>query len=421
MTIQELKKKVRSYEDNSIHLKREIQRLEADNSKQQRKVEQLLKLSEGGRNVSIPAEVKRDIEKGIYVRQLKAQINTLRDELHERENDIENLKRNLRYTNLLELEKEKEEYLSELQRLQPLLKDLKEELHREKQRREWNHKVLGGNSEDLQTEVARLALGYQSILSNISSKHGEQLTRPVSAHLPVRSDALSAKNNRPHSANPINSMNNKSKQVQEDIVNNWNQIHPILDEDPLDSFASGLSLSSHLKINNNTNNSSVNGMINHNNVNISSIKQVNNFINGNNISDRKPLYNIHQLIKGLYRNGVNWYNGKIKSFNSIDHTYCVEYDDGDEEEGMTEDRIKPIDVPVPVIESKDNIIVSSSTYKVNDKVSALYYNGSTRYSAKIEAVVALENGTFVYDILYDDGDREKRVLEKKKKKKKIWL
>ena len=167
-SLQEAKKKIRILEDNTLHLKREVQKLESENVRLQRRIEQLLRLSDGGRTVSIPADVRRDIEKGILVRQLKNHVNTLRDLVAEKEQEIDVIKRDLKYNNLFELQREKDEFFKETQRLQTLVRDMKGELQKEKQRREWNNRLFGENGgDDLKKEVARLATGYQNILSNI--------------------------------------------------------------------------------------------------------------------------------------------------------------------------------------------------------------------------------------------------------------
>jgi hypothetical protein len=55
--------------------------------------------------------------------------------------------------------------------------------------------------------------------------------------------------------------------------------------------------------------------------------------------------------------------------------------------------------------------MANATYKLNDKVEALYYKGSTWYKGKIQAVHTISEAEFVYDVAYDDGDRELKVPE----------
>jgi hypothetical protein len=169
--IYDLKKKNLSLEDNISLLKSENQRLESEAIKQQRRIDQLLNLSDGLKTTANnTAQLRKEIEKSILVRQLKSQLNILKTVIVDKENEIDLLKRDMRVTKLKEIENERDEYFQEIQRLLKVIDNLKGELSRERRRREWNCKLAGETGDDLRKEITRLASGYQNILSNLSTK-----------------------------------------------------------------------------------------------------------------------------------------------------------------------------------------------------------------------------------------------------------
>jgi uncharacterized protein (DUF3084 family) len=177
----ELKKKMRVMEDNLSQLKGENKRIELDSTKQQKRIELLLTLSEGGKNFALSADMRKELEKSMLVRQLKAQINLLRGTISGNEAELEELKRSLKASHVLELETEKDEYYHECLLLRSKVQELSDELEREKQKKEWNSKLAGGAGEELRKEVAKLANGYQTILTNISVKGNNNNNRPSSS------------------------------------------------------------------------------------------------------------------------------------------------------------------------------------------------------------------------------------------------
>ena len=453
--MQESKKKIRILEDNTLHLKREVQKLESENVRIQRRIEQLLRLSEGGRAVSIPADVRRDIEKGILVRQLKNHINTLRDLVAEKEQEIDVIKRDLKYNNLFELQREKDEYFKETQRLQTLVRDMKGELQKEKQRREWNNRLFGENGgDDLKKEVARLASGYQNILSNISFRHGNQLPNPAPAAHTPSNDSVK----RPQSANSYTHPTTNSNTLFHKAPALGFR-SPVYD-DPIDNF--GTSLLPHVS------SASEEPPVFENdkqdrkpaNSHIKSEKSIDSLLDASKsdaaskVTTPATVFNTGDKVEGKFRDGNDWYAAAIKAVNYSDGTYHIVYDDGDEEKSVPMARIRkrtdmlsakaspsapekpptlPQQLSPKVRQDRANNINSTTNtqqqqqpsitttpqpeankakFKVGDKVNALYYNGSTAYPAVITAIIPVENG-FAYDLLYDDGDREKKVAEPK--------
>ena len=436
-------------------MKRETQKLESENIRLQRRIEQLLRLSEGGRTVSIPADVRRDIEKGILVRQLKTHINTLRDLLSEKEQEIDTIKRDLKFNNLFELQREKDEYLRETQRLQTLIRDMKAELQKEKQRREWNNKLFGANGGDeLKKEVARLASGYQNILSNISFRHGSQLATPVSTFFPS-TEVNTPK--RPQSASAASSNSNAAALFHKAPALDFRS--PVFD-DPIDNFGTKI-LPYKTTVAEKTTYDLSPTIANGRSESKDSLTDISKGNSGSSISKHitvsSMLYGIGDRVEGKFRDGMEWYSAVVKSVNISDGTYHLVYDDGDEEKvvplsrirkpmvleslspktspsapekpqstaqqqspKVRQDRIQQIQQPPQVPQPapakspppspvKEKI---QAKFKVGDKVNALYYNGSTAYPATVTAIVAVED-SFFYDLLYDDGDREKKVAEPK--------
>lgn len=168
--IQDLKKRNLSLEDHIAILKSENQRLDSEAVKQQRRIDQLLNLSEGVKSAGNSTNLRKEIEKSILVRQLKSQLNIMKNVIVDKENEIDLLKRDMRVSKLKEMENERDEYFHEIQRLLKVIENLKGELSRERRRREWNCKLAGETGDDLRKEIARLASGYQNILTNLSSK-----------------------------------------------------------------------------------------------------------------------------------------------------------------------------------------------------------------------------------------------------------
>ena len=167
-----MKRKYRSLDENYHHVKTDNQRLESEATKQQRRIDQLLNLSEGAKNIGISSEIRRDIEKSILVRQLKNQINHLRNDLADKDAEVDTLKRNMKSTHIAELVNERDEYFLEVQRLKAALIEVREELQRERQRREWNTRVAGDASAERSGSAVLRVSEYAS--KHLESQHSCQ-------------------------------------------------------------------------------------------------------------------------------------------------------------------------------------------------------------------------------------------------------
>jgi hypothetical protein len=125
------------------------------------------------RNNQWTEETRREIEKTLIVRQLKTQILLLRGTVAEKGNEIENLKKTQKSTQIVELVSEKEEYYLETLRLKQTVRDLRELLQSERQRRDWDHRM---NHHGISTE------------QGTNRKEASRLSAaPTAAHVPMAS------------------------------------------------------------------------------------------------------------------------------------------------------------------------------------------------------------------------------------------
>ncbi|KAH8071060.1 cytidine deaminase [Aureococcus anophagefferens] len=105
-------------------------------------------------------------------------------------------------------------------------------------------------------------------------------------------------------------------------------------------------------------------------------------------------------VEARYRGRSKYYKGKI-SRDRGDGTFDVDYDDGEKETRVLEEYIKGMDS-----DSDDDR--RGGSLRVGDKVEAQYKGRSKKYPGQIARVHS--DGT--YDIDYDDGEKEKRVEER---------
>jgi hypothetical protein len=512
--LQDTKKKLRAIEESYAYSKAENQRLESEASKQQRRIDQLLNLSEGAKNIGISSEIRRDIEKSILVRQLKNQINNLRNDYAEKEAELETIKRVLKATYVSEVEYERDEYFLEVQRLKGALLEVKDDLNREKQRREWNNRVAGDMSDDLRREVARLATGYNNILTNITNRAASGTD---GVNRPATSTGMRASNNgevplhsnRPSSATATGSASagstdrpkrpsSATSSKPTALSSYYNQpatdgaipaatassamVSPMF-SDPLDNFGlpgsrgsggGGGDVAAAVALIANTAAATPTATVTK--------------------ANDSGMYKVGDRVEGLFGSGSNWYSGVVRAYrhggNGVEgDTYHISYDDGDEEYDVPLHKIRfPVSedargvpqgsfggaafstavpaalapspashpalmggggaaaAPVPYfmnnapgsfgnpvndttsaagsggisgspskLSQQGKVAapsIESSEYKVGDKIEALYYSGTTWYKGKVQAVHVAPPGIageFVYDISYDDGDRELKV------------
>eukprot|EP01038_Epipyxis_sp_PR26KG_P014354 gene14354-19251_t len=458
--VQELKKKIRLNDEIYSQLRSENQRLEVDALKQQKKLEQLIALSnDGTKQYVLSNEVKKELEKNMLVRQLKAQITSMRNLSVERDHELEQLKRSLKASYVSELEQEKEEYLIENNRLKAAVKQLKEELEHEKSRREWNNKLAGGTGEELRREVARLANGYQNILSNIAQKNRPSTGVPNNRkNIPdvSNNETNTSKTRRPVSAAPTapSKQSNNESYLEEEIevlsVRMANgQIKKVAESpmpnDPLDNF--GVPFDSptpaiHSKTVGMKTATAPNTQLfevrkaedkivsNSSKQQVTVSPRTSGGLDGpsslnSSINSPRIDFLVGERVEGL-RNG-EWKSAMVQAFDSIRGTYRLLFDnDAKDVQVMHSDIRMPNRIIVAAkVETPINVHPHAK-FKISDKVEALYYNGATWYPATIQNVQLVEmnasgspqtnhkgNPVFVYDLFYDDGDRELKVSEAK--------
>lgn len=453
-----MKKKLLINEDTIAFLKSENHRLETEATKQQRRIEQLLNLSEGVKTSSTAQSVRREIEKSILVRQLKQQLAHLRNLVADKDVEIENMKRDVRFTRVKEVEFERDEYYSEIQRLLKTLEELKEELHRERQRREWNSKMAGETGDDLRRELAKLASGYQNILTNISTT--AKPTRPSSAGA-VRSNDhhrgghkkvdSSHHNKEPQSSRPARETHTREdtvpQQIPSTLENEGSNIEASLGQDrdfhqSVDNVigADGENVVAAADLNrqsldagfntedyettdgNSSKGTGIEPKITFQPLGSFLPQQQAVYIQAPQMITALPTVPQHQFtpkfnagdrVKAKFRGGEAYYPGRV-SVVQADGLYRIVYDDNDEEPNVPESRIMLIDGEANMsgAASVASAFIGMNTYKVGDKVEALYYNGTKWYKGEVKGFAYVEaKKSFAYDVLYEDGDREKQVLE----------
>eukprot|EP01138_Halocafeteria_seosinensis_P008202 gb/GECG01008383.1/.p1 GENE.gb/GECG01008383.1/~~gb/GECG01008383.1/.p1 ORF type:complete len:1694 (+),score=341.42 gb/GECG01008383.1/:1-5082(+) len=118
---------------------------------------------------------------------------------------------------------------------------------------------------------------------------------------------------------------------------------------------------------------------------------------------------------------------KAKGIDGVRYKYDVDYDDGDKDKGLTddviyavEDKAKKSEEPSPPDEVEEDTSVSNvAPFAEGDKVEA-QFRGRPKmkfYSGKIEKVNEVKDPiskatTYTYDVLYDDGDKDRGLSEK---------
>ncbi|POM62517.1 LOW QUALITY PROTEIN: hypothetical protein PHPALM_28322 [Phytophthora palmivora] len=113
-------------------------------------------------------------------------------------------------------------------------------------------------------------------------------------------------------------------------------------------------------------------------------------------------------VKARYKKGTKLFSGKIARVRS-DGTYDINYDDGDTEMRVAKEMIEPNShMSIRKHDSDDEAPSSkkkSNGFRVGQSIKARYKGGKKLFPGKIKRVHS--DGT--YDILYEDGDEEKRV------------
>ncbi|KAL4171226.1 hypothetical protein KRP22_009324 [Phytophthora ramorum] len=110
-------------------------------------------------------------------------------------------------------------------------------------------------------------------------------------------------------------------------------------------------------------------------------------------------------VKARYKKGAKLFSGKIARVRS-DGTYDVNYDDGDVETRVAKELIEPeVRKQDSGDEAPARMKAKSGGFRVDQSVKARYKGGKKLFSGRIKRI----HGDGTYDVVYEDGDEEKRV------------
>jgi len=185
-------KKKLAASDSSLHqLRAENQRLESEVSKQQHRIDKILS-PQYSKSSHLVLEIRKEIEKSVLVRQLKAQMTSLRATIAEKDAQIEAMHNNVSSSTLLELTAEKEEYMVEIERLTKIIAQKDDALEGARRQAQWTQQERQDSAhetgDNLRHELDRLTRGYEEVLHRLEVKNAA--SGASAAH---NSDAASVK------------------------------------------------------------------------------------------------------------------------------------------------------------------------------------------------------------------------------------
>ncbi|NXF01157.1 IQCE protein, partial [Smithornis capensis] len=167
----ELKKTIQAQKNEGHRMKTKLRRLEEENNRKDKQIEQLLDPSRGSELARALSEKKTD--NGWVVSGLKQKINKLEQQCKEKDNTINEFQADMKTSNLGEVRLAMETYYEEVHRLQLLL--AKSETMRKKYGRDTQKRLkalnaavlrLSRNIKELQTENQKLKEDLDHVLSS---------------------------------------------------------------------------------------------------------------------------------------------------------------------------------------------------------------------------------------------------------------
>eukprot|EP00595_Chromulina_sp_UTEXLB2642_P002943 CAMPEP_0196765020 /NCGR_PEP_ID=MMETSP1095-20130614/7403_1 /TAXON_ID=96789 ORGANISM="Chromulina nebulosa, Strain UTEXLB2642" /NCGR_SAMPLE_ID=MMETSP1095 /ASSEMBLY_ACC=CAM_ASM_000446 /LENGTH=690 /DNA_ID=CAMNT_0042122181 /DNA_START=343 /DNA_END=2415 /DNA_ORIENTATION=+ len=436
-------------------------------------------------------------------RLLKKQIYELKEQLYVKDNQIETLKKSINSSNYLVVSYERDEYQSEVYRLQKIIKDLKDYINIQKQRQ---HVINGQYSKpnhpnahpisipienELKREIEQLKEGYNQILNNLqnpiklSSKkqthhspiiegltHNEEINkseqviekkiRTTSARrrrklLLLKQAAINnkqtdseveyednhsaksagvTKSRKPNVNITADTFSSKVKRVEKpveklDLLNDKlkdlsklehhsDRRTPKASDIPNITEANIDKVDKPVDLSGSTKGDSFTDIPNTSKVDEISEKAI--------TLDSKPSdvsINIDDKIieKSKEKKGYQWIDNhsKITITNNVDKKPENKLEDlSSDYEVLTVPQV-PLNLPViePVLsEPTIEPVIPLPKYEIDQAIEAMYYNGDTWYSGVIKTCYIITDNRYIYDILYDDGDRENKVPEERIRAKK---
>lgn len=283
----ESKQKLIATDAINSQLKTENERQEIDILRQQKRMDKLLESMLCKKNGHTAEDVRKEIEKTVLVRHLKQQINILRTMVGEKDNEIESLQKNQKNTRLSELKVENNEYLLEIQRQKLIISGLQE-------------KLINFNNTQLNMNETNNSL--LNTTRNISDK----LNRPQSGHTLNKYKAgnsdeqgkripLEVIYNRGESTDILTNFSKTNELNNSNIFINTNEIlqqpkPPNIDKKQVPLAASSPKI--------------LKGSLLNSATLIMPLKSEPVSLNIDSI------YKVGEKVKGMFRNGSTWYNGK---------------------------------------------------------------------------------------------------------------
>ena len=343
-SLMDTKKKLISTETLVSSLKAENQRWENEISKQQKRIDKLLDTSTNRHGTSA-ADIRKELEKSTIVRQLKRQNHSMKNNLIDKDIELEKIKKSIKGSALMILSTEKDEYYMECLRLKELVSKLIEENKIYKNKL----KQHGKEDEEIRREVVRLSSGFQSLLESaaVSSsaavdiqpnhhKKGSKNKDKDKQILNYFNSDIVTKDSGIQFALPANDVDNAPVLSTPNVINKY-------DSKPKDIF--DITPSTPFPLLNHGNSASINTPIIMNSSTASSTSPNAKSKSPSSSPPKSPAYEykykVGARVQGQYKGGINWYDATIKSAsNKGGENYHLVYDDGDEEKAVSVSHVR---------------------------------------------------------------------------------
>ena len=395
----EAKKRLNNQDIQINQLKSENQRLERELLRHEKKIEKIL--SSNDKSDAISMDVRKDVEKHILVRQLKQQINSLRDNLSMREYEIDLFKKSTKSSYIYEIKREKDEYYLEVQRLRGIIMSMREHMTNKLSHmaQDISGKGMVVINEELKNEIGRLALGYQNMLSEFiegSTKAQESVS--ISPRNKVTSkrkpDTTSFKINDDDELGSLRFFDMKSIHEAEmiDLTDHNSGINNNLISNVVASPAKSKSSPSHENHSPNTLISALTTHTNTSSPHIISASKTDFQTNRSHFIVDENAFQVGDKVEGNYRSGNIYYPATITAIVE-EGMYSLLYDDGDEELRVSKEKIRRV---IPGIASNKTVahkynFVNSHNTKSNSTAHSEYEFSPERERPKQRPNVAPSN------------------------------